>query len=157
MSEKALGELLKNENLKLATAESCTGGLLGSKITDVPGASSYYMGGIIAYSNEIKTDILGVKRETIERYGAVSKECALEMVSGVSKLFGSQVSIATTGIAGPSGGTKDKPVGLVFIAIKVKNKINVEKFIFNGNRIEIKEKVAEQAIRDTIKMLHEMI
>ncbi len=148
-----LGRILKKKKLKLATAESCTGGLLGSKITDVPSASQYFLGGVIAYSNEIKKRVLGVKEKTLEKYGAVSEECAIEMAEGVSKLFGSHVSIATTGIAGPSGGTVDKPVGLVYIAINIENEITVKKFVFKGNRVEIKDKIAEKAIEETLKLL----
>ncbi len=152
-SEEKIGEILKKRGLKIAVAESCTGGLVGSKITDVPGASSYFLGGVIAYSNEIKMNILGVKKETLEIFGAVSEECAREMVTGVSNLFKSDVAIATTGIAGPSGGSKDKPVGLVYIAIKIGEELEVRKYVFKGERTEIKEKIANRAIQDAITML----
>ena len=152
-SEEKIGEILKKRGLKIAVAESCTGGLVGSKITDVPGASSYFLGGVIAYSNEIKMNILGVKKETLENFGAVSEECAREMAIGVSRLFKSDVAIATTGIAGPSGGSKDKPVGLVYIGVKIGEEIEVRKYVFKGKRTEIKEKIANRAIQDAINML----
>ena len=152
-SEEKIGEILKRRGLKISVAESCTGGLVGSKITDAPGASSYFLGGVIAYSNEIKMDILGVKKETLENFGAVSEECAREMAIGVSNLFKSDVAIATTGIAGPSGGSKDKPVGLVYIAIKIGEELEVRKYVFKGKRTEIKEKIANRAIQDAINML----
>jgi len=152
-NEDKIGEIMRKRGLKLAVAESCTGGLVGSKITDVPGASSYFLGGVIAYSNDIKMRVLGVKRETLENFGAVSKECAKEMAIGVSDLFKADVAIATTGIAGPSGGSKDKPVGLVYIAIKSGDEINVQKYVFKGNRKEIKEKIANKALEDAVSML----
>jgi len=152
-NEEKIGETLRKRGLKLAVAESCTGGLVGSKITDVPGASSYFLGGVIAYSNDIKMNILGVKRETLENFGAVSKECAKEMAIGVSDLFKADVAIATTGIAGPTGGSKDKPVGLVYIAIKSGNEINVQKYVFDGDRKDIKEKIANKALEDAVHML----
>ncbi|NPA75141.1 MAG: CinA family protein [Euryarchaeota archaeon] len=139
-------ELIKDKKLKLATAESCTGGLLGSTITDVPGASAYYLGGVISYSNDAKINILGVKKETIERYGAVSEQCAKEMARGVAELFGADIAIATTGIAGPSGGTTQKPVGTVFIAYYLFGVVDVEKRKFDGSRREIKRKIAEHAL-----------
>lgn len=152
-SEEKIGEILKKGGLKIAVAESCTGGLVGSKITDVPGASSYFLGGVIAYSNEIKMDILGVKKETLENFGAVSGECAREMAIGVSNLFKADVAIATTGIAGPSGGSKDKPVGLVYIAVKIGKNIEVRKYVFKGKRMEIKDKIANKALEDAVIML----
>ncbi len=133
------------KNLTLALSESCTGGLLASRIVSVAGASNYFLGGVIAYSNESKIRILGVKKVTLDRYGAVSRECAGEMVSGVKRLFNSDVSMAITGIAGPSGGTKEKPVGLVYIAILYKS-LKVEKKIFSGKRNKIREKVVNRAI-----------
>ncbi len=144
MNKRLLEEFTKR-NLTLAIGESCTGGLLASYIVSIPGASKYFLGGIIAYSNDIKMRILGVRKETIEKYGAVSEECVKEMVLGIAKLFKSDVSIAITGIAGPSGGTKEKPVGLVYIAILHKN-LKVEKQVFSGERNEIREKVARRAI-----------
>jgi len=133
--------------LTISVAESCTGGLLGSKITDVPGSSRYFLGGVVAYSNEAKINILGVSRQTIERFGAVSEECAREMVIGVAHLFHSDFAVSTTGIAGPSGGSEEKPVGLVYIGIFHRGRVEVHRKIFSGSRTEIKEKIAEEAIK----------
>ncbi len=153
-----LGNLLFERNLKIAVAESCTGGKIGDMITDVPGASRYFVGGVIAYSNEAKIDILSVPREIIERYGAVSEECAREMVIGVANLFQADLAIATTGIAGPTGGSKEKPVGLVYIAIKIGDKVIVKRYVFKGSREEIKRKIAERALEDATTVLkHEMV
>ncbi len=141
-----LGDLLIKSNLKIATAESCTGGRVVDKITNVPGASRYYVGGIIAYSNAVKIQILGVSEKTIRMHGAVSEECAREMAEGAAKIFGADVAIATTGIAGPSGGTKEKPVGTVFIACHLSGETTVVKEQFSGSRSEIKEKAANRAM-----------
>ena len=153
MIAKILGDKLVEMGLTVATAESCTGGLIGDTITNIPGSSRYFLGGIIAYSNEAKINILGVKRETIERYGAVSEECAKEMAIGVSGLFHADVGISTTGIAGPGGGTEEKPIGLVYIGIYVNGQIFVKRYLFKGNRVEIKRKIAERAIMDAIEIL----
>ncbi len=138
----------KSRNMTVSTAESCTGGLIAHYITNVPGASSFFSGGVVAYSNEIKTRVLGVRKDTLEKYGAVSEDCAREMAEGVAKLFKSDFAVATTGIAGPSGGTKDKPVGLVYIGYYILGEITVERKIFTGNREEIKEKIAKRAIEE---------
>ena len=141
-----IGKILVENGLKLATAESCTGGLLGDEITNVPGASKYYLGGVIAYSNDMKMKVLNVKKETLENHGAVSRECAEEMARGVAKLFNADVAIATTGIAGPQGGSKEKPVGLVYIAYYIFGSVDVEARKFKGSRIEIKRKIVEHAL-----------
>ena len=113
----AIGKLLKQKGAMLATAESCTGGLIGNFITETPGSSAYYKGGIIAYSNELKERLLGVRHETLEQYGAVSEETAVEMARGCLAATGADYAIATTGISGPTGGTDEKPRGLVYIAV----------------------------------------
>ena len=130
----------------LATAESCTGGLVGHKITNVTGSSDYYAGGVIAYANKVKTEILHVSRETLEEKGAVSAECAKEMAIGVMKLLDSDIGIATTGIAGPGGGTPDKPVGLVYIALARKDYIDYKKHIFHRDRDGNKREMADAAL-----------
>lgn len=137
---------MKNK-LTLATAESCTGGLISHLITNVSGSSDYFLGGIVSYSNESKINLLNVKKETIEKYGAVSKQTASEMALNVSKKFGSGIGISTTGIAGPSSGTVEKPVGLVYIGLSFKDKILVHKFNFKGSRLSIKKQAAHQAIK----------
>lgn len=115
--EEVVGELLTEQKLKLATAESCTGGLIGSRITDVPGSSNYYVGGVAAYTNKMKQSALGVSKTTLSMFGAVSEETAQEMALGAREKTGADVAVATTGIAGPGGGTEEKPVGTVAIAI----------------------------------------
>ncbi|MGB4372554.1 MAG: nicotinamide-nucleotide amidohydrolase family protein, partial [Halanaerobiales bacterium] len=112
--ELVLGEELKKKNLSISVAESCTGGLLGSRITDVPGSSAYFMGGMIVYSNEAKIKQLQVAKDTIRKYGAVSEETAREMAKNIRELFQTDLGIAITGIAGPDGGSARKPVGLVY-------------------------------------------
>ncbi|HET7034765.1 MAG TPA: nicotinamide-nucleotide amidohydrolase family protein [Thermomicrobiaceae bacterium] len=109
-------ELLPRHGLTLATAESCTGGLVAQRITSVAGSSTYYVGGVVAYSNELKMSLLGVPPELLERHGAVSRQCALAMAAGIRERTGAAIGVATTGIAGPGGATATKPVGLVYVA-----------------------------------------
>ena len=115
--EELVHNILINRGLKLAVAESCTGGMIASKFTAMAGASAYFRGGVVAYANEAKRDILGVRMEDIECFGAVSEVVALEMAEGVRRITGADYAIATTGIAGPTGGSKHKPVGTVWMAI----------------------------------------
>lgn len=132
--EEAIVELLKEKNLLVTTAESCTGGLLAGRLLNVPGASSVYKEGYITYSNDAKERILGVKRETLMEYGAVSPQTAYEMAAGAAKAAGADAALSVTGIAGPGGGTKEKPVGLVYIGCSVKGNVRVEEFYFTGSR-----------------------
>ncbi|HAY33270.1 MAG TPA: competence/damage-inducible protein A [Ignavibacteria bacterium] len=132
--ESVIGDILRKNNLTLSVAESCTGGRISSRIVSVPGSSEYYIGGVCSYSNELKMSLLGVKKETLERFGAVSSETAVEMAEGIRKLTDSDVSISTTGIAGPDGGTAEKPVGLVWIGLSDKNNSFAMKFLFGDNR-----------------------
>ena len=120
---KEISELFWKENLTLATAESCTAGNVAAAITAVAGTSHFFKGGIIAYSNEVKENLLGVSHETLETYGAVSEETVIEMVKGAMKSMNSDCAIATSGIAGPTGGTPDKPVGTIWIAVGCKDKV----------------------------------
>jgi len=129
---------LKEQKLSLGTAESCTGGMISLKITDIPGASAVFKGSVIAYSNEIKERLLNVKKLTLEKYGTVSAECALEMAEGCCSTLDTTASIAVTGIAGPSGGIPEKPVGLVFIAVKIKDKTAVISYNIKGDRTRIR-------------------
>ena len=133
MEESIVG-LLKEKQMTVTTAESCTGGLLSGRILNVPGASAVYKEGYITYSNEAKEKLLGVSHETLETYGAVSYETAREMAAGAARSAGADVALAVTGIAGPDGGTKEKPVGLVYIGCFVKGKVRAEEFHFTGNR-----------------------
>lgn len=131
------------ENFTLATAESCTGGLVASRFTDLSGASNYFKGGVVAYTNEIKRDILRVKSETLETFGAVSSQTALEMATNVRELFNATIGLSTTGVAGPLT-SEGKPVGLVFIAIVGENFSEVKEFHFTGSRTEIKFQAADE-------------
>ncbi len=144
--EEIVGKKLRAKKLTLSVAESCTGGLLGNLITEVPGSSSYFMGGIIAYSNDSKIELLEVPAEVIEEKGAVSKECAFYLARNLAKLFNTSIAISITGIAGPTGGTKEKPVGLVYIGINFENKIYLFRKVFGGTRAEIKMKSALEAL-----------
>lgn len=143
---KALGTLLKKKGLTLSAAESCTGGLLSSMITDVAGSSEYFTGSVVAYSNEVKKRSLGVKASTLREYGAVSVATAEEMAGGVKKRLKTDLGVAITGIAGPSGGSAKKPVGTVFIGVAVKDTVYVKKFLFAGERGTIKRLSAENAL-----------
>lgn len=110
-----IGEKLRAQRWTLAVAESCTGGLLGDRITDVPGSSDYFLGGVLAYSNQVKHNLLGVRQETLDTVGAVSAQCAAEMAQGVRQLLHADTALSITGIAGPSGDTRDKPLGLTYV------------------------------------------
>ena len=146
MDAEAVIKKLIEKNIKIATAESCTGGMLGKLITSVPGASSIYGFGFITYANEAKNRILGVKNETLAAYGAVSKQTALEMASGALKLSGADIAVSITGIAGPGGGTPEKPVGLVYIAIADKNDKEFRKLLLTGERETIRKKACEEVL-----------
>ena len=142
-----VGVLLESRGWRLAVAESCTGGLVGSLLTDVPGSSNYFLGGIIAYSNEVKAGLLGVPHETLERHGAVSREVALAMANGARRVFSVDAAAAVTGIAGPSGGTLEKPVGTTWIAVTSDEWERVEHFQWEGDRLENKHRSAESALQ----------
>lgn len=137
--EEVAGNLLKFNGYTLATAESCTGGLLAGRITDVPGSSEYFIEGVVTYSNEAKIRMLGVPTDLIERHGAVSEEVARAMADGVRSLAGTTFGIGITGIAGPGGGSEEKPVGLVYIALADDNDAIVRKFVFPGDRQFIRQ------------------
>ena len=134
--EKVVGKILKEKNKTLATAESCTGGKIAHKITSIAGSSSYFEGTIVSYSNNIKMNVLGVKKITLENYGAVSEQTVIEMAKGALGILKTDYSIAVTGIAGPTGGTKEKPVGTVWIAVSDSNKTIAKKFNFWPFRAE---------------------
>ena len=140
------GERLRLLGAHLATAESCTGGLIGHLITEVPGSSAYYVGGVVAYSNEVKVQLLGVRHETLVRHGAVSRETATEMAQGAQRLFGCEYAVAVTGIAGPTGGTPEKPVGLTYVAVATPHGVQVKRFVWSGNRSENKRLSARAAL-----------
>lgn len=143
------------KGITIGTAESCTGGLVGKMLTDLGGSSGYYQGGVISYANAVKEQVLGVSLETLATYGAVSEETAKEMVEGVFRVLRTDYAIATTGIAGPGGGSQEKPVGLVYIGIGTPRRITVYKEIFIGDRTSIRKSVAERAIQYVYKELIE--
>jgi len=144
--EELVGDLLRKHQFNLATAESCTGGLIGHLITNVPGSSDYYLGGTQVYSNDIKHKMLGVRLETLEAYGAVSAETVLEMACGVRDALNSDIGLSVSGIAGPGGGTIEKPVGLVWIGIAASGFEGAWENNWDGDRTQIKEQAAKQAL-----------
>ncbi len=152
---RTLGESLLSKGLTLAVAESCTGGLIGDRLTDVPGSSRYFSGGVIAYSDAAKARLLGVKQQTLARWGAVSEQTVREMVTGVCRRFGSQVGIAVSGIAGPGGGTKAKPVGLVHICVRAGRRVEAEHYRFRGGRRAVKEQSVAAALQLCSRLLEE--
>jgi nicotinamide-nucleotide amidase len=131
--------MLTDDGKTLAVAESCTGGLITSRIIDIPGCSNFFIEGCVTYSNKAKENRLGVSKNTLESYGAVSEECAREMAEGLLKTSGADYALATTGIAGPDGGTEDKPVGTVFIALSHGGKTQVVRLGLHGERARIRE------------------
>lgn len=146
--EAALGERLKQKGLTLAVAESCTGGLLGGRLTSVPGSSSYFLGGVIAYANAVKTRALQVPSRILKTRGAVSEECAAAMARGVRKATGADIGVAVTGIAGPGGGTKDKPVGLTYVAVSGPGRAEkVKRLDIHGPRESVRVRAATAALR----------
>jgi len=144
---KNIAKLLIKHRYTLSVCESCTGGMLGSIITTMPGSSKYFLGGIIAYTNKVKIKIVGVRAVTLKKYGAVSAQVAQAMAKNIRKNLRSDIGIGITGIAGPGGSTKQKPVGLVYIALAKKSKTIVRKFRFKGNRDTIRKKACLEALR----------
>ena len=145
MEEKVIQELMQ-EHMTVTTAESCTGGLLAGCLLNVSGASAVYGEGHITYANEAKEKILGVSHETLEKYGAVSPETAFEMAAGAARSAGADAALVTTGIAGPGGGTPEKPVGLVYIGCFLNGRIRVEECHFQGSRSDIRQAAVERAV-----------
>lgn len=150
--EKELGDFLIQNKLTIATAESCTGGLLSSKLTDVPGSSAYTKLNFVTYANEAKHEILGVSWDILNTYGAVSEECAQAMAEGLQKVTNCDIALCTTGIAGPDGGTKEKPVGLVYIGLNYKGITTVKeiKLPSSYTRTQMKEEFANHALKFAI-------
>ena len=146
--------LIKRKKMKLAIAESCTGGMLSSAITSVSGSSKVFTMGLVTYSNQAKTSILKVPQKIIKKYGAVSVQCCLAMVNNLSKISNSKVCVSVTGIAGPKGGSKKKPVGLVYIGIKVRKKVAIYKCNFkNRGRVFIQKKTVKKSLNLLIKLI----
>ncbi len=147
-------KLLTKKKLTLSVAESCTGGLLASSITSISGSSKVFNMGFVTYSNNAKVKLLKVPKKTITKYGAVSYETCLSMVKNLSKISKSNISISVTGVAGPNGGTKEKPVGLVYIGLKKESKIIIKKNLFkNKKRILIQKETAKQALKMILNIL----
>ena len=155
LSENLIGNILHKRGLKLAAAESCTGGLIGSRITDVAGSSEYFLGSIVAYAYEVKVKLLDVSWDTLNKYGAVSRETVLEMARGVQQRIGSDVAISVSGIAGPGGGTVEKPVGTTWIGLVAKDGVRAKEFHFSGNREQNKSAAADAALQMLLDYLRE--
>ena len=153
--EEELGQILKEKKLTISTAESCTGGLVSSRLTDVSGSSDYIKLNFVTYANEAKNKILGVSRDILNNYGAVSEECAYAMADGLEKVTKCGAALCTTGIAGPTGGTEEKPVGLMYTSFKYNGIITVKEVKLPPNlaRVEMKQKFADEALKLAISIL----
>ena len=152
LANKLVKKLIK-EKLKISFAESCTGGMISSAITSVNGSSKVFNLGLVTYSNKVKINILKVPKKIISKYGAVSKECCLSMVKNLSKISKANISVSITGVAGPNGGTKLKPVGLVYVGIKKGNKIFIQKNLFKSkNRILIQKATTNKVLKSVLTL-----
>ncbi len=153
LKKKVLSELLKKK-IKVAIAESCTGGMLSSSLTSLSGSSKIFSMGIVTYSNRSKLSILKVPKKIINKFGAVSAQCCISMVNNLSKISNSQLNVSITGIAGPGGGSKTKPVGLVYVGINYRGKISINKFNFkNKNRIFIQRSTVKKSLELILKTI----
>jgi PncC family amidohydrolase len=144
--EETVGWLLTAQGLTIAVAESCTGGLIAHRLTNVSGSSAYFIGGVVAYANEVKEQVLGVSGETLAAHGAISEETVREMARGARRLFDTDVAISAAGIAGPTGGTPQKPVGLVYVALAAPDFERCERHLWQGDRLENKQQTSEAAL-----------
>ena len=154
--EQRIGAKLRELGLSLAVAESCTGGLAGSRITDVAGSSDYFLGGVIAYANSAKEELLSVRTESLVKYGAVSEQVAREMAAGVRCALGADVGLAITGVAGPGGGTAEKPVGLMWLAVSAEGAEKTRRLLLQGDRKANKEAATEAMLVLLIEFLEEL-
>jgi len=152
--EVQIGELLRAHKFKLATAESCTGGLIASRITDIPGSSDYFLGGVAAYAYEAKVELLHVSWDTLHQFGAVSRETVLEMARGVRQVLQADIAIAVSGIAGPGGGLPDKPVGTTWFGLSAPEGEWGRVFCFGGNRLQNKSSSADAALQLLVDYLN---
>jgi len=150
-----LAAQLAEQGLSLATAESCTGGGLSHLLTSIPGASAFFVGGIIAYQNDIKERFLGVPKQVLQDYGAVSSQTALAMADGCRSRFGTDIAVSITGIAGPGGGSAEKPIGLVYIAVAVNQGTRATEFFFSGQREQIRDAAISAALDLILEALNE--
>jgi nicotinamide-nucleotide amidase len=151
--EQALGDTLKERSLTVSTAESCTGGKIAHLLTSVPGSSGYFSGSVVAYQNEVKASVLKVENGVINRHGAVSKQVVELMARGVMKALGSDTAMATSGVAGPDGGSEEKPVGTTWISVSYKDKVFSKKYLFGGTR----ERIIDQASYTAIQLLRRLV
>ncbi len=154
--EEVIGKLLVKNNFTISVAESCTGGLIADRITNVPGSSQYFERGVVSYSNKSKIDLLGVSQDLINKYGAVSKEVAETMAEGIRNTSKTDIGLSTTGIAGPTGATQGKPVGLVWIGYSDTNKSFAEKYFFGDDRIRVKIRASQAALNIVRKQVHQI-
>lgn len=150
---KELFDLILKKNITVATAESCTGGNIAAEFVSYPGISRVFLAGLVTYANSAKKNILSVKEKTLEDFGAVSEECANEMLIGCQNATGAQACICTTGIAGPGGGSAQKPVGLVYVGVRYKNRNTVKKCLFKGGREEVINKAAHYALNLLLEII----
>jgi PncC family amidohydrolase len=151
--EFQVAEYLEKRKINLSTAESCTGGMLAGTLVNVPGISRWFEEGYVTYSNHAKEKLLGVSHATLERYGAVSEQTAGEMAAGAARVANADLALSTTGIAGPDGGTKEMPVGLVYIGCYFRGNIRVEKHIFSGDRQEVRAQAVQKALSLALRHL----
>lgn len=151
--EYRIAALLEEKNIKVSTAESCTGGLVAATLVNVAGISNWFEEGYVTYSNTAKQKLLGVDKDTLEQFGAVSEQTARQMAIGAAKAAGCQAAVATTGIAGPDGGTDEKPVGLVYIGAVVRDDVVIEKHIFKGDRADVRKQSTQAALELLEQML----
>ena len=155
--EKLVGDLLRSHGLTLSVAESCSGGLLGHRLTNVPGSSDYFIGGVVAYSYDAKERVLAVRHDTLYDHGAVSEQTALEMARGARRLFHTDVALSITGIAGPGGGLPDKPVGLTYIALSARDREGCQRFVWDSDREANKAQSAHAALEMLAGYLRERV
>ena len=149
----SLFQILRDRGITLAVAESCTGGLVGAAMTSVPGSSAVFVGGVIAYSNDIKVRVLGVSRDILDKHGAVSGQCVEALARGAQRVFGADCAIAVSGIAGPDGGTIEKPVGLVWFGVAFRDEIRTSGHRFIGDRQKVREQAVERALLNLRELL----
>lgn len=153
--ETRVGQALLARGWTVALGESCTGGLVGHRLTQVPGSSEYFLGGVVAYAYEAKERLLGVRHQTLYDHGAVSRETAVEMAHGARVAFGADLGVSVTGIAGPGGGMPDKPVGLTWIAVSTRSGDMAERYLWQGDRISNKERAADATLELILRVLAE--
>ncbi len=153
LPEKKAGQLLTERHQTIGLAESCSGGLLANRLTNIPGSSSFFYGGVVAYSNETKRRVLGIPLPLIKKHGAVSAIVAQMMAKNARRLHQTDLGIGITGIAGPSGGTKQKPIGLVFIALAQKGRTVTRRFVFKGTRLQVKKQATDRALKLLLTLL----